>query len=69
MLEDIVGATKFWRREFIGDTRCRDLRAGEDYYFNEELLKKNPTELFTDLTVVHYNYPREGSLSAIGENR
>lgn len=56
------GSVKFIRREFLGDTRCPDKKAGEDYDFNKELLAKNPTEKFTNLTVKHYNYPREGSL-------
>lgn len=57
-----VGSVKFMRRAFVGETRCPDKRQAEDYDFFQELLKKNPTEFFTDLTVKHYNYPREGSL-------
>ena len=58
------GSTKFMKREFIGDTRCPcDKKAGEDWFFYQELLKKNPTEKFTDLTIKHYNYPRKDSLS------
>lgn len=56
------GSVKFMKRDFIGDTRCPNKRAGEDYDFYQELLKKNPTEKFTDITAKHYNYPREGSL-------
>lgn len=56
------GSTKFMRRDFIGDTRCPDKRAGEDYDFYQKLLKKKPTEKFTDLTIKHYNFPRENSL-------
>jgi glycosyltransferase involved in cell wall biosynthesis len=57
------GSVKFMRKDFIGNTRCpEDKRAGEDWYFYQELLKKNPTEKFTDITVKHYNFPREGSL-------
>ena len=62
--EKICGAVKFMRREFIGEIRCDENRkAAEDWYFNQDLLKKNPTENFTGLVVKHYNYPREGSLS------
>lgn len=58
------GSTKFMRKEFIGDTRCPcDKKAGEDWFFYQELLKKNPTEKFTNLTIKHYNYPRKNSLS------
>jgi len=57
------GNTKFIRRNFIADTRYDDLKACEDYYYYNELLKKKPTEKFTDILVKHYNYPRENSLS------
>lgn len=57
-----AGIARFIRKEFIGDTKCRDLKAGEDWYFNQDLLKKNPTEKFTGIIAYHYNFPREGSL-------
>ena len=58
------GSVKFMLREFIGDTRCpEDKRAGEDGVFYNELLKKNPTEKFTDITLKHYNFPRTNSLT------
>lgn len=58
------GSVKFMRNRFIGDTRCpEDKRQGEDRVFYEELLKKNPTEKFTDITVKHYNFPRNNSLT------
>lgn len=68
MKYDYCGSTKFMRREFIGDTRNPDMRAREDYYFYQELLKKNPTEKFTHKVVKHYNFPREGSLTWIACN-
>lgn len=58
------GSVKFMRREFIGNTRCPlDKKAGEDYVFYLDLLKKEPTELFTNMVIKHYNYPRENSLT------
>ena len=58
------GSVKFMRKAFVGNTRCPiNVKAGEDYYFFVELLSKNPSEKFTDITVKHYNYPRENSLS------
>lgn len=58
------GSTKFIRREFLGNTRNpEEKRAREDWYFYQELLKKNPTEKFTDLTIKRYNFPRQGSLT------
>ena len=57
------GSVKFMKRTFIGNTRCPlDKKAGEDYIFYQELLKKKPTEKFTGKIVKHYNYPRQGSL-------
>ena len=59
-----VGSVKFMRRDFIGNTRCPiEMKAREDYYFYQELLKKQPTEKFTNIIVKHYNFPRSGSLT------
>ena len=58
-----MGATKFMRREFIGDTRCPEIRQAEDWYFYQDLMEKDPTEAFSGLTVKHYNIPRKGSLT------
>lgn len=58
------GSVKFMRNEFIGHTRCpEEKRQAEDRVFYNELLKKNPTEKFTDITVKHYNFPRNNSLT------
>lgn len=62
---NLCGSTKFMRRAFVGDTRNPDIRQGEDWYFYDDLLKKKPTERFTNLIVKHYNYPRKGSLTYI----
>ena len=60
-----VGQVKFIRREFIGDTRYPvEKKAGEDWNFQHDLQKKNPTEKFTNILILYYNYPRPGSLSA-----
>lgn len=56
------GSTKFMRRAFVGTTRCPEIRVAEDKYFYDELIAKNPTEKFTDITLKHYNFPRKGSL-------
>ena len=62
--ERLCGSVKFMKKEFIGDTRCPlDKKAGEDYIFYQELLKKRPTERFTDKVVKHYNFPRKNSLT------
>lgn len=57
-----AGIARFFKRSFLGNTRCPEIRAGEDWYLNEELLAKPHTEKFTDLNAYHYNFPREGSL-------
>lgn len=65
---NLCGSTKFMRKVFIGDTRCPvEKKAGEDYCFYEELLKKNPTEKFTDITLKHYNHPRKNSLTDLAK--
>jgi len=54
---------RFIRREFIGDLRFPEhIRAGDDWYFAEALVAKNPNQLFTNRVAYHYNFPREGSL-------
>ncbi len=60
----LCGSVKFMRKDFIGNQKNDEsVKYAEDWLFYQELMKKNPTEKFTNLTVKHYNYPREGSLS------
>ena len=58
----VAGHTHFIRREFIGDLRTRTDVVTEDWFFNQDLIKKNPSVKFTNKIVHHYNFPREGSL-------
>lgn len=58
-----VGAVKFIRREFLGDTRIPSLKYKEDLPFSKALQAKNPREAFTGIVLKHYNWPHEGSLS------
>lgn len=58
-----VGAVKFMRREFVGDTRIPDKKWEEDVPFSQALQKKNPKEVFTGIVAKRYNFPREGSLT------
>ena len=55
--------TRFLRREFGGDIRFpeNEKNAG-DWFYNEELLKRNPTSKYTYITAYHYNHPRDGSI-------
>lgn len=64
-----VGAVKFIRREFLGDTRIpEDVKYMEDVPFNNYLQLKKPKEVFSNIALKHYNWPREGSLIAQAEN-
>ena len=56
------GIFRIIKKSFLGDLRCPEIRAGEDWYLNQQLLEKKPKELFTDIVGYHYNFPREGSL-------
>lgn len=58
-----VGAVKFIRREFLGDTRIPNKKWEEDVPFSQALYAKNPKEVFTGIVLKHYNWPREGSLN------
>ena len=58
-----VGAVKFIRRAFLGDTRVPDLKWEEDVPFSQALYAKNPKEVFTGIVLKHYNWPRDGSLN------
>lgn len=59
----LCGSVKCIKKEFIGETRCPEVRAGEDWFFFRELMKKEPrTEKYTGIVGKHYNYPRPGSL-------
>lgn len=64
------GNFKFIRKEFLGDLRYT---VGKHYAEDKELhlkfMEKYPRCYFTREVMYHYNYPRKGSLSAIGENR
>lgn len=58
-----VGAVKFIRRKFLGNTRVPNLKYKEDLPFSNQLYAKNPKEVFTGMVLKHYNFPHEGSLS------
>ncbi|MBO7720110.1 glycosyltransferase family 2 protein [Candidatus Saccharibacteria bacterium] len=60
---EYVGAVKFIRREFLGDTRVPDHKYKEDSPFSHALYAKNPREAFTGIVLKRYNWPHEGSLS------
>ena len=54
---------RFIRREFIGDIRFpEEVKAGDDWFFAEALLEKDPVSIYTNISGYHYNFPRWGSL-------
>lgn len=61
--DTFVGAVKFIRREFLGDTRVPDLKWHEDIPFSQALQAKSPQEVFTGIVLKHYTFPRKGSLT------
>lgn len=64
------GNFKFIKREFLGDMRyVEGMQYAEDKDLHLRLMDKYPSCYFTHQVLYHYNYPRKGSLSAIGENR
>lgn len=59
--------TSMIKRSFLGEQRMvidpSDIHAiGHGYLMFQELLKKEHTSNFTDITAYYYNYPREGSV-------
>ena len=64
------GMFKFIKRSFLGDMRfVEGMQYAEDKELHLRMLEKYPRCKFTNDVMYHYNYPRSGSLSAIGENR
>lgn len=64
------GMFKFIKRDFLGDLRfVEGLQYAEDKDLHLKLMEKYPYCKFTHELMYHYNYPRKGSLSAIGEGR
>ena len=56
--------SRFIKRDFVkGITFPENIRAGDDWYFAEELITRNPKIVYSGVMAYHYNYPREGSLS------
>ena len=56
--------SRFIKRNFVkGMAFPENIRAGDDWYFAEELLTRNPKIVYSGVMAYHYNYPREGSLS------
>jgi len=64
------GMFKFIKKEFLGDLRFTEgMQYAEDKELHLKMMDKYPKCYFSNEIMYHYNYPRKGSLSAIGENR
>ena len=64
------GNFKFIKKSFLGDLRYTvGKQYAEDKELHLKLMEKYPYCYFTHEVMYHYNFPRKGSLSAIGENR
>ena len=64
------GNFKFIKRSFLGDMRyVEGMQYAEDKDLHLRLMQRYPRCFFMNEIMYHYNYPRKGSLSAIGENR
>jgi hypothetical protein len=64
------GNFKFIKKSFLGDLRYTvGKQYAEDKELHLKLMEKYPLCYFTHKVMYHYNFPRKGSLSAIGENR
>lgn len=54
---------RFVRKAFAeGIIYPEDKKTGEDWFFNNELLARNPKVVYSNVLAYHYNFPREGSL-------
>lgn len=65
----VCGTVKAIKKSFIGDSRYAEANFAEDWYFNKSLLDKKPTMEFSNIYLLHYNHPREGSLFDIATNK
>ena len=39
-----------------------EIRAGDDRYFADEMLARDPKTVYSGIMAYHYNFPKEGSL-------
>lgn len=57
-----AGTLRLYRRAFMGDTRCDEVRFGEDKTINDRLEAMPHTASYTGIAAYYYNFPRKGSL-------
>ena len=55
---------RFVKRSFAEGLKFpEEVRAGDDWYFANDLLARNPATCYTGIAGYHYNFPRVGSLT------
>jgi len=57
--------TKMWKREFIGDTRFRNVYPNDDEMFCVDMGKKKPRFRISECILYDYNYMRPGSIQDV----
>lgn len=56
-------AIRFIRKEFVDGLKFNEqMKAAADWYYNEDMIKRNPKIVYSGKVAYMYNYPREGSL-------
>lgn len=56
-------AIRFIRKEFVDGLKFNEqMKAAADWYYNEDMLKRNPKIVYSGKVAYMYNFPREGSL-------
>lgn len=56
-------ACRFIRRSFVDGIKYPEkVRAGEDWFFHQDIRKRNPKVEYSGVVAYRYNFPREGSL-------
>lgn len=56
-------AIRFIRKAFVEGIRYNEqMKAASDWYYNEDLMKRNPKIVYSGEVCYMYNFPREGSL-------
>ena len=56
-------ACRFIRRSFVEGIKYPEkVKAGEDWFFHQDIRKRNPKVEYSGVVAYRYNFPREGSL-------
>lgn len=61
--------SKMWRREFIGETRFRNIYPNDDEWFCRDMIAKKPRMSAVDCLMYYYDYMRPGSITDTEERK